>query len=134
LDAFKEHLSNVAKFETTVLTPKGYNLSSDLTPVTYAYKAELSQVKMLLDDYALEENSNRWGQLKVEIAEKKAKLKVEGRTAGERAAEFANLNYLLEPRTVIALPAPKPKSNLRIRALAIEIELKLRQHRYTSAA
>ena len=75
--------------------------------------------------------SPRWEELRTEVQKKKSALQVEGRSAEERAGEFARLNYLLEPRnTPPASPLPDmpdlPNAfDLELEALALELELEL---------
>ena len=125
---FKEYVSKVRKTERTILKPKGYSLTSDLSPVLAQYEADKAALQAKAETYNGEQNSPRWTELRGEIEQKKSALQVEGRTAENRAEEFGRLNYLLEYKQ--ALPAPAPveesmSSELELEALALELELEL---------
>lgn len=128
LSYFKEYVSKVRKTERTLLKPKGYSLSSDLSPVMAQYEADKQAIVAQSELYRGEQNSPKWEELKIEIQAKKSALQVEGRSAKARAEEFNRLNYLLEYRTnltpVKALPS-NTISELELEALAFEIELEL---------
>ena len=128
LGYFKEYVSKVRKTERTILKPKGYSLTSDLSPVLSQYEADKAALQLRAETYNGEQNSPRWSELRGEIEQKKSALQVEGRTAENRAEEFGRLNYLLEYKQ--SLPAPVPveevKSDmLELEALALELELEL---------
>jgi superfamily II DNA/RNA helicase len=128
LGYFKEYVSKVRKTERTILKPKGYSLTSDLSPVLSQYEADRAALQLRAETYNGEQNSPRWGELRGEIEQKKSALQVEGRTAENRAEEFGRLNYLLEYKQ--SLPEPDPveevKSDmLELEALALELELEL---------
>jgi len=125
---FKEYVSKVRKTERTILKPKGYSLTSDLSPVLAQYEADKTALQAKAETYNGEQNSPRWTELRGEIEQKKSALQVEGRTAESRAEEFGRLNYLLEYKQ--ALPASAPveesrSSELELEALAFELELEL---------
>lgn len=128
LNYFKEYVSKVRKTERTLLKPRGYSLSSDLSPVMAQYEAEKQAVLNQSQSYNGDENSPKWAELRLEIQAKKSALQVEGRSAQDRASEFQRLNYLLEYRTNLA-PATTTQtfntSELELEALALEIELEL---------
>ena len=135
LEYFKEYASKVRKTERTVLKSKGYSLDSDFEEVKTTMKVELEDLEDTLADFAGGSSSTRWGALRKEIEEKKSALQVEGRSAAERAEEFARLNYLLEARVgsaVTAVPPPDDEepeevdlSVLELESLALELELEL---------
>jgi hypothetical protein len=136
LKYFKEYVSKVRKTERTILKPKGFSIESDLTKVLDAYKLEKEAVMKKADLYKGEVNSERWKSLRKEIVDKKSALQVEGKTASDRADEFAKLNYLLaykaedipaaEPRMMPEMPSLTPSMNeLELEALALEVELEL---------
>jgi len=125
---FKEYVSKVRKTERTILKPKGYSLTSDLSPVLAQYEAEKTALQAKAETYNGEQNSPRWTELRGEIEQKKSALQVEGRTAESRAEEFGRLNYLLEYKQ--SLPEPTPveevmSNELELEALALELELEL---------
>lgn len=125
---FKEYVSKVRKTERTILKPKGYSLTSDLSPVLAQYEAEKAALQAKAETYNGEQNSPRWTELRGEIEQKKSALQVEGRTAESRAEEFGRLNYLLEYKQ--SLPEPTPveevmSNELELEALALELELEL---------
>jgi hypothetical protein len=135
---FKEYVSKVRKTERTILKPKGYSIDSDFAKVLEAYQLDQQTVLKKADLYKGELNSERWKSLRYEIEQKKSVLQVEGRTASDRADEFATLNYLLayksedvpveEPRMIPSpeMPALLTSMNeLELEALALEIELEL---------
>lgn len=133
---FKEYVSKVRKTERTILKPKGCSIDSDLTKVLESYQLDKQTIIKKADLYKGEANSERWGSLRKEIEQKKSALHVEGRTASDRAVEFAKLNYLLayksedvpvtEPRMMPESPALAPSmSELELEALALEVELDL---------
>jgi hypothetical protein len=133
---FKEYVSKVRKTERTILKPKGYSIDSDLTKVLESYNLDKQTVLKKADLYKGEAKSERWGSLRKEIEDKKSALQVEGRTASDRAEEFATLNYLLaykaedipaaEPRMMPDIPSLAPSMNeLELEALALEVELDL---------
>ena len=128
LSYFKEYVSKVRKTERTLLKPKGYSLSSDLSPVLAQYEADKQAIVAQSELYRGDQNSPKWEELKIEIQAKKSALQVEGRSAQARAEEFNRLNYLLEYRTNRA-PAkaatPNTLDELELEALAFEIELEL---------
>ena len=128
LGYFKEYVSKVRKTERTILKPKGYSLTSDLSPVLGQYEADKAALQLRAETYQGEQNSPRWSELRGEIEQKKSALQVEGRTATNRAEEFGRLNYLLEYKQ--SLPAPVPaaetvSNELELEALALELELEL---------
>ncbi len=142
IEYLKEYVSKVRKTERTVLRSKGFTIDSDLEVVTAAYQQEIDQLKAQAERYAGESSSPRWEELRKEIERKKSALQVEGRTAGERAEEFARLNYLLDYRVELAQPAEEqdeedssedkgeeggmtPAELLELEALALELELEL---------
>lgn len=135
LSYFKEYLSKVRKTERTVLKSKGFTIESDLDQVLAAYNKDLSDIKTLLEAYKGETESEKWAELRAEIQEKKSALQVEGKTAKERAAEFAKLNYLLDHKAILDTPIiqrdyseNEPVINLdeiELEALALELELTL---------
>ena len=125
---FKEYVSKVRKTERTILKPKGYSLTSDLSPVLAQYEAEKAALQAKAETYNGEQYSPRWTELRGEIEQKKSALQVEGRTAESRAEEFGRLNYLLEYKQ--SLPEPTPveevmSNELELEALALELELEL---------
>lgn len=136
---FKEYVSKVRKTERTILKPKGYSIESDLTKVLETYQLDQQAIQKKAELYKGEANSERWKSLRYEIEQKKSALQVEGRTADDRASEFAKLNYLLafkaedipagEPRmmpTRDEAPALSPHVNeLELEAMALEVELEL---------
>jgi len=128
LSYFKEYVSKVRKTERTLLKPKGYSLTSDLSPVLAQYEADKQAIVAQSELYRGDQNSPKWEELKIEIQAKKSALQVEGRSAQARAEEFNRLNYLLEYRTNLA-PAkaatPNSIDELELEALAFEIELEL---------
>jgi superfamily II DNA/RNA helicase len=128
LSYFKEYVSKVRKTERTLLKPKGYSLSSDLSPVMSQYEADKQAIVAQSELYRGDQNSPKWAELKIEIQAKKSALQVEGRSAQARAEEFNRLNYLLEYRTNL-MPAKALPSNtiseLELEALAFELELEL---------
>ena len=133
---FKEYVSKVRKTEKTILKPKGFTIESDLSTVLETYNLDKEVIQKKAELYKNDNNSERWGSLRKEIEEKKSALQVEGRTANDRAGEFAKLNYLLaykaediqssEPRM---LPSSESRSvdmdDLELEALALEVELEL---------
>jgi hypothetical protein len=128
LNYFKEYVSKVRKTERTLLKPRGYSLSSDLSPVMAQYEAEKQNIITQSENYKGDENSPKWAELRIEIQAKKSALQVEGRSAQSRAQEFQRLNYLLEYRTNLAPAVPTETINtseLELEALAFEIELEL---------
>jgi hypothetical protein len=138
INYFKEYVSKVRKTERTILKPKGYSIESDLSKVLESYQLDKQAVQKKSELYKNDNNSERWKSLRIEIEQKKSALQVEGRTASDRAAEFATLNYLLaykaedapveEPKAfpVIDTPAlPSSMNELELEALALEIELEL---------
>jgi hypothetical protein len=129
LSYFKEYVSKVRKTERTLLKPRGYSLTSDLSPVMAQYEAEKQNVITQSESFKGEHDSPKWAELKIEIQAKKSTLQVEGRSAESRATEFDRLNYLLEFRTNLA-PSSADEltittSELELEALAFEIELEL---------
>jgi superfamily II DNA/RNA helicase len=129
LSYFKEYVSKVRKTERTLLKPRGYSLTSDLSPVMAQYEAEKQNVITQSEGFKGEHDSPKWAELKIEIQAKKSALQVEGRSAESRATEFDRLNYLLEFRTNLA-PSSTDEltittSELELEALAFEIELEL---------
>ncbi|CAM9956325.1 unnamed protein product, partial [Chrysoparadoxa australica] len=132
---FKEYVSKVRKTERTVLKSKGYSIESDLDQVLASYNQELSDIKAVLKAYEGEQESQKWAELRAEIQEKKSALQVEGKSANDRAKEFARLNYLLDHKVTAALAPAKPTKNdtseiddliqMELEALALEIELEL---------
>ena len=129
LSYLKEAVSRVRKTERNVLKPKGYSLESDLTPVAGQYEADKKALEERAAAFKGDQSSPRWEELRREVQHKKSALQVEGRSAEERALEFARLNYLLEPRNLPAAPtAPPPPTDptdLELEALALELELEL---------
>jgi superfamily II DNA/RNA helicase len=128
LGYFKEYVSKVRKTERTILKPKGYSLTSDLSPVLGQYEADKAALQLRAETYQGEQNSPRWSALRGEIEQKKSALQVEGRTATNRAEEFGRLNYLLEYKQSLPahVPAAETASNeLELEALALELELEL---------
>ncbi len=135
LKYFKEYVSKVRKTERTILKPKGYSIDSDLTKVLETYQLEKQAVTKKAELYAGEADSERWKSLRVEIQEKKSALQVEGKSAVDRAVEFATLNYLLEYKSedvqvtepkMPDIPSLAPSmSELELEALALEVELGL---------
>jgi hypothetical protein len=128
LSYFKEYVSKVRKTERTLLKPKGYSLSSDLSPVMSQYEADKQAIVAQSELYRGDQNSPKWAELKIEIQAKKSALQVEGRSAQARAEEFNRLNYLLEYRTNLTPVKPSPSntmSELELEALAFELELEL---------
>ena len=125
---FKEYVSKVRKTERTLLKPKGYSLTSDLSPVMAQYEADKQAIIAQSELYKGDQNSPKWQELKVEIQAKKSALQVEGRSAQARAEEFNRLNYLLEYRTNLTPVKATPAialNELELEALAFELELKL---------
>ena len=138
IEYLKEYVSKVRKTERTVLRSKGFTIDSDLEVVTAAYQQELDQLKAQAGRYAGESTSPRWEELRKEIERKKSALQVEGRTAEERAGEFARLNYLLDYRVELAPATAESEEEdgeedggmtaaelLELEALALELELEL---------
>lgn len=136
LKYFKEYVSKVRKTERTILKPKGFSIDSDLSKVLETYTLEKQAIQKKAELYKGENSSERWKSLRQEIEDKKSALQVEGRTAQDRAGEFARLNYLLEykaddipltePQMAPDTPALAPfMSELELEALALEIELDL---------
>ncbi|MBU3661899.1 MAG: SNF2 family helicase [Bacteroidetes bacterium] len=128
LNYFKEYVSKVRKTERTLLKPKGYSLSSDLTPVIAQYEAEKVAIIEQAELFKGESNSPKWAELRTMIEQKKSALQVEGRSAESRAEEFNRLNYLLEYRAATGVVSPLPDQNineLELEALALELELEL---------
>jgi superfamily II DNA/RNA helicase len=128
LGYFKEYVSKVRKTERTILKPKGYSLTSDLSPVLAQYEADKAALQLRAETYSGEQNSPRWSELRGEIEQKKSALQVEGRTAENRAEEFGRLNYLLEYKQALPTSAPVEESRsteLELEALALELELEL---------
>jgi len=133
---FKEYVSKVRKTEKTILKPKGFTIESDLSTVLETYNLDKQAVQKKAELYKNDNRSERWESLRKEIEEKKSALQVEGRTASDRAGEFAKLNYLLaykaedlessEPRM---LPSSENRTidldDLELEALALEVELEL---------
>ena len=128
LSYFKEYVSKVRKTERTLLKPRGYSLTSDLSPVMAQYEAEKQSIQAQAEIFKGEQDSPKWAELKLEIQAKKSALQVEGRSAESRAKDFETLNYLLEYRTNL-VPATATEiintSELELEALALEIELEL---------
>lgn len=133
---FKEYVSKVRKTEKTILKPKGFTIESDLSNVLETYNLDKQAIQKKAELYKNDNQSERWGSLRKEIEEKKSALQVEGRTAGDRAGEFAKLNYLLaykaediQNNEPIMLPPaeniPQAASELELEALALEVELEL---------
>ena len=128
LNYFKEYVSKVRRTERTILKPKGYSLTSDLTPVQAQYQADKTALQAEAETFRGEQNSPKWAELRAEIEKKKSALQVEGRSAQSRAQEFERLNYLLEYRNVPSVPQGSPSKNLNeleLEALALELELEL---------
>jgi hypothetical protein len=110
------------------LKPKGYSLSSDLSPVMSQYEADKQAIVAQSELYRGDQNSPKWAELKIEIQAKKSALQVEGRSAQARAEEFNRLNYLLEYRTNLTPVKATPAialNELELEALAFELELEL---------
>lgn len=128
LSYFKEYVSKVRKTERTLLKPRGYSLTSDLSPVMAQYEAEKQSIQAQAETFKGEQDSPKWAELRLEIQAKKSALQVEGRSAESRAKDFETLNYLLEYRTNL-VPATATEiintSELELEALALEIELEL---------
>jgi len=128
LSYFKEYVSKVRKTERTLLKPRGYSLTSDLSPVMAQYEAEKQSIQAQAETFKGEQDSPKWAELRLEIQAKKSALQVEGRSAESRAKDFETLNYLLEYRTNL-VPAAATEiintSELELEALALEIELEL---------
>jgi len=133
---FKEYVSKVRKTERTVLKPKRFSIESDLSKVLETYQLEKQAIVKKAELYKGDQDSVRWKSLRGEIEAKKSALQVEGRTAQDRATEFAKLNYLLaykaedtpveEPQMKPESPALAPStSELELEALALEVELDL---------
>lgn len=134
LNYFKEYVSKVRKTERTVLKSKGYTIESDLDQVLVSYNKELSDINIILETYQGEMESTKWAELRAEIQAKKSALQVEGKTAQERAQEFARLNYLLDHKVISASPSfidieieetLDDFLEIELEALALEIELAL---------
>ena len=136
LEYLKEYVSKVRKTEKTVLKSKGFTIDSDLDLVLSSYTKEQDALTSQAERFKGDQDSPRWAELRKEIHEKKSALQVEGKTAQERAAEFAKLNYLLDYK--VDLPAPKEPeedaefeiidesdNTLELEALALELELEL---------
>ncbi|QNR23185.1 SNF2-related protein [Croceimicrobium hydrocarbonivorans] len=136
LEYLKEYVSKVRKTEKTVLKSKGFSIDSDLDMVLATYTKEQDALTTQADRYKGGKESPRWSELRSEIQEKKSALQVEGKTARERAAEFARLNYLLDYK--VELPSrtepeeeaefeiiDEEDSTLELEALALELELEL---------
>ncbi len=164
---FKEYVSKIRKTERTVLQPRGYTIDSDLSTLLDDLKKEkiaiirksftysdMTNAKrwqdmedaVLYDEYRFKDlsfnktsanKSDRYLELLEEIQTKKSTLNVEGKTAVERAEEFASLNYLLSykaydmPRGTCLVPDINPQNEvdeiaiMEMEALALELELEL---------
>ncbi|HBG69674.1 MAG TPA: SNF2 family helicase [Prolixibacteraceae bacterium] len=133
---FKEYVSKVRKTERTILKPKGFSIESDLSKVLETYQLDKQAIVKKAELYKGDQGSERWKSLRSEIEAKKSALQVEGRTAQDRAEEFARLNYLLaykaddipaeEPQMMPSTPALAPSmSELELEAMALEVELDL---------
>lgn len=121
---FKEYLSKVKKTERNILKPKGYDMNSNLKEVkenlikeraALVREASLfikdEEIKKRIDKSTEEElqkyesledfeeycgkGSIKWNDLMIEINRKKSAINVNGKSAEDRANEFATLNYLL---------------------------------------
>jgi hypothetical protein len=128
LSYFKEYVSKVRKTERTLLKPRGYSLTSDLSAVMAQYEAEKQSIQAQAETFMGEQDSPKWAELKLEIQAKKSALQVEGRSAESRAKDFETLNYLLEYRTNLVAATTTEiinASELELEALALEIELEL---------
>jgi superfamily II DNA/RNA helicase len=138
LEYLKEYVSKVRKTEKTVLKSKGFSIDSDLDQVVASYTQELDALKKQGERYQGDNNSPRWEELREEIQKKKSALQVEGRSAEQRAEEFAKLNYLLDFK--VELPPSDPVDDtedfeseeqeadfdlLTLEAEALELELEL---------
>lgn len=135
LEYLREYVSKVRKTEKTVLKSKGFTIDSDLDEVLKTYATEQSALTAQAERYKGEANSSRWEELRAEIQEKKSSLQVEGKTAQERAEEFAKLNYLLDFKVEgPSRPAAtedaefevlEDDETLELEAAALELELEL---------
>lgn len=92
LSNYRELFSKVRKTEKTLLNPKGFSINDDFSGLAASYINERNTVKR---EIAYLESNEGKSELLKEVAEIKSKLAVSGRTAAERAQEFAKLNYLL---------------------------------------
>ena len=135
LEYLREYVSKVRKTEKTVLKSKGFTIDSDFEQVLAAYQSDQSELSATIARYRGDHQSDRWAELRAEVQQKKSALQVEGKSAKERAAAFAKLNYLLDYTVATPQPADqKPSANvlpqpgggaLELEALALELELEL---------
>ncbi len=136
LEYLKEYVSKVRKTEKTVLKSKGFTIESDLDVVLAEYTKEQNTLSTQAERYKGDHDSPRWAELRVEIQQKKSALQVEGKSAQERAGEFAKLNYLLDYKVDgPSVPADTEDAEfeiiddsndaLELEALALELELEL---------
>jgi hypothetical protein len=92
LSDFREALSKLRKAETTILKARGYTLNSNIAGIIEELKLEFHAVDIQKEELKTEEWKIKNYE---EIAEIKAKTAITGKSALERAKEFATLNNLL---------------------------------------
>lgn len=93
LGEYSEKYAKVVKAERGILRPMGHDLNSDLAAVVGQLDAELAALQGGKDYYKA--GGPRFEELLQEVAMKKKELAVDGKSVGERVAEFGRLNYLM---------------------------------------
>jgi hypothetical protein len=96
---FKEAMTNVYKIERTILKPKKLSIFDDMSGLESSLKKDVMDAEAKLSNYKggqHGETSKRFLELYKEIEQKKETLAVKGKSAYERADDFAKLNYLLQ--------------------------------------
>lgn len=134
LNRFRELYAKLLKTEKSVLIPKGYSLSDDLSKATEDYQNDLNKA---------EEEVKRLGSVDYfretvrKVEERKNKGNVSGKSVAERVKEFASLNHLLsylseDNNQSCSLPAAgkaptrsKSMELIRIRARALQLKMKM---------
>ncbi len=140
---FSENLSKVRKAEKTILEPKGFKITDDISKVIDEYKKDLEKEQKELEFIKGKEHKEN---IIAEVKQKKSAMKINGKTIAERVKEFSALNYLLSYKfaqtKIDSCPLPKAEaSKIKTKeykeyekdteaealalALALEIELEL---------
>ncbi len=137
---FKEYLGKIRKAEKTVLAKRGFDLDTDIEEPLSQIEADISLLKAEAEK-VMSDTFRR--EIKAEVDIKKSAMNVDGKTIGERVAEFASTNYLLsfkfEDIDPFACEVPNPANErepdtifsnmglLKIKAKALTLKLKLEQ-------
>ncbi len=137
-ERFKDRMTNVRRTERTILKPKGYSLTDDLTKLMEEYIEEKKVIEGKAKQYQNEKDRNtvvdspRYKELYAEVERKKAKLAVDGGNIPERVHDFAKINYILQylkddvETGVCFLPEPDGiKKKIQVPALPAKEESEL---------